>query len=277
MVQLSCFGDEIASDIETQIEVMTKNRIPCLELRTADGVPVLSLDDDHARIVKGKLDAAGIKVSAIGSPIGKIKISDPFEPHLEAFRRAIELAGLFGTQHIRLFSYFIPEGDDPAQYRDEVMARMSAKAEVAEEAGVLMMHENERDIYGDTAARCEDIVETVGSSALKHIIDPANFVMCGVKPFDDAYARYGAETTYFHIKDAVAATNEVVVAGDGDGQIAQILDALKKRDFSGILSLEPHLQMAGRSKGFTGPDLFAKAAAALRAIMNDVGLDEEPL
>jgi 3-dehydroshikimate dehydratase len=277
MVKLSCFGDEIASDIDTQIDVMIENKIPCLELRTTDGVPVLSLSEDHARAVRAKLDKAGIAVSAIGSPIGKIKISEDFEPHMEAFRRAIELADQFETKHIRVFSYFIPEGDDPGKYRDEVMKRMLAKAKVAEEAGVLMMHENEREIYGDTAKRCEDIVDTVDSSALKHIIDPANFVMCGVEPFDDAYNRYGAETTYFHIKDALATTNDVVVAGEGDGQIPEILDALKKRGFSGILSLEPHLQMAGRSKGFTGPDLFAKAAAALRAIMEEVGLEEETL
>lgn len=275
MVRLSCFGDEIASDIDTQIEVMQDNKVPCLELRTADGVPVLSMAEDHARAVRAKLDKAGITVSAIGSPIGKIKITDPFEPHLEALSKAIELARRFETKHIRMFSYFIPDGDDPAEYRDEVMKRMRAKAKIAEEAGVLMMHENEREIYGDTDERCEDIIETVASSALKHIIDPANFVMCGVKPFDEAYARYGDETTYFHIKDAVATTHDVVVAGVGDGQIPEILDALKKRNFSGILSLEPHLQMAGRSKGFTGRDLFAKAAASLRTIMEDVGLEEE--
>jgi len=275
VVKISCFGDEIASDIDTQIEVMTAQRVRYLEMRSADGVPVLTLDDDHARTIKDKLDASGIRVSAIASPIGKVKVTDPFDPHLDAFGRAIDLAKFFETPNIRVFSYYAPEGSEPAAYRDEIMRRMRAKADVAEQSGVLMLHENEKEIYGDTAERCEDILRTVSSPNLRAIIDPANFVECGVRPFDDAYRRYGAEVDYFHIKDAVGSTGEIVPAGDGDGQIPDILAALRDRDFAGVLSLEPHLKVAGKSSGFSGPDLFRKAVRALRSVMYEAGLTEE--
>ena len=142
MVKISCFGDEIASDIDTQIEVMVAQRVRYLELRSADGVPVLTLDDDHARTIKDKLAANGIRVSAIASPIGKVKVTDPFEPHLEAFGRAIDLARFFETPNIRVFSYYAPEGGRPVAYRDEIMRRMRAKADLAEKAGVVLALEN---------------------------------------------------------------------------------------------------------------------------------------
>ena len=48
-------------------------------------------------------------ISAIGSPIGKVKITDPFEPHMERFRKAVKLAEFFESPFIRIFSFYPPD------------------------------------------------------------------------------------------------------------------------------------------------------------------------
>ena len=79
--------------------------------------------------------AAQERIGAIiGSDLGKIGIEDPFEPHLERTRHAIDVAHFFGAPYIRIFSFFIPEGADADGYRDEVLRRTRAMVEVALEA-----------------------------------------------------------------------------------------------------------------------------------------------
>ena len=170
MAVLSAFGDEIAINIDEQIEVLQREGVRYLELRAADGIAVLDLTDEKAAEVKTKLDDAGIGVSAIGSPIGKVDIGQDFGAHLDRFRRALELADFFGTKYIRIFSYFMPEGADPADYRDEVLRRMGRKVELAADAGITLCHENESRIYGDIAARCHDLLAAIQDEHFQAIL-----------------------------------------------------------------------------------------------------------
>lgn len=273
MFTLSGFADEIAPELELQLDTLAALHIGYLELRGVWNKGVLALDDDELVRVKTALDARGIRVSAIGSPIGKIKIDDPFEPHLEAFEHALVLAEFFDCPYVRLFSFFVPEGE-AARHRDEVMRRMRALVDAARGRPVTLLHENERHIYGDTPERCLDLFQTVASPQLRMTFDPANFVMCGVRPYDQAYTLLANHIVYMHIKDGLMADQRVVPAGQGDGQVKQILAALHKRGYDGFLSLEPHLAVAGEFSGFSGPDRFAAAAQALRGLVADIGATE---
>jgi len=270
MFVLSGFADEISADLDVQLDVLENLGIDHLELRGVWGKNVLSLSDDETSTVKSELDQRGIKVSAIGSPIGKIEIDDPFEPHLDDFRRAMDLAEYFDCQYIRMFSFFVPEGraDD---YRSQVMERLSALVAEVEGRPLVLLHENERHIYGDIPRRCLDILQTIASPQMRLTFDPANFVMCGVRPFSEGYDLLKDYIQYVHIKDAIMAENRVVPAGEGDGEVGELLRALKERDYDGFLSLEPHLVVAGQSTGFTGPELFGVAVRALRGLLKGIG------
>ena len=105
----------------------------------------------------------------------------------------------------------------------------------------MLLHENEKDIYGDVPERVLDIVESVGSPALRLAWDPANYVQVGVTPFTDGYAKLRPHTVYVQIKDALLATGEVVPAGEGDGQVRETIRALAADGFDGFFSMEPHL------------------------------------
>lgn len=272
MWTLSGFADEIADELDTQIALVTDLGLRFIELRSAWGVNVLDLDDDQLQRVKDSLDAAGLGVSSIGSPIGKIGINDDNEPHLDRMRHCAEVAKFFGAPFIRMFSYFLPEGDDPDIYRDEVIRRLRQLTDIAEELGVTLIHENEKEIFGDIPRRCLDIVESVNSPALKLTWDNANFVQCGVRPFDEGYKMLSPHVVYLQVKDALFADGTVVPAGEGDGQFRETIRAYAADGYDGFVSLEPHLGFGHALGGFSGPENWRKAHQAFTAILAEEGI-----
>lgn len=268
---LTGFADEIAPDLETQLDVLEDLGIDHLDLRNVDEMNVLEFDEAKVQKVKATLDRRGFEVSSIGSPIGKIDVTDDFEPHLADFERTLELADEFDTENVRLFSYYLPEGDDPADHRDEVMRRMRTKVELAEDAGITLFHENEKDIYGDTPGRCRDLHATVDSPNFRAIFDPANYLEIGVHAYPDALLQVVEYVDYLHIKDAkFGERGEMRPAGEGDVDIEGLLRIMRDRGFRGFASLEPHLLHAGEREGYSGPDGFKEATRALCEIIDRV-------
>ncbi len=265
---LSAFGDEITDDLAAQLDILAAEGVHSLELRGAWGRNVLEFDANDLRRARELLDSRGFAVSAIGSPIGKSPIdgAPDFEPG--RLDRAAAAADALGTRLIRVFSFYVPAGQANA-HREAVMHRMGALARRAAELGVTLVHENERGIYGDTAERCLDILQTVGSPALRAAFDPANFVQCGVRPMAEAWPLLADYVIHVHIKDAVFADGSVRPAGQGDGAVPELLAALRERGYQGYLTLEPHLQIAGPSGGFSGAEGMRAAIRALRALLNE--------
>jgi sugar phosphate isomerase/epimerase len=265
---LSAFGDEIADDLETQLSVLADLDVRGLELRGAWGKNVLDLTEDGLARARALLDSYQCSVSAVGSPVGKSRLSQPREYEQERMQRAIRAAKALGTDKIRVFSFYY---DGPAeQARDEVIARMALLTEQAAQAGLTLVHENEKDIYGDIPERCQDILASVGSPALRMAFDPANFVQCDVRPIERAWPLLVDYVTHIHIKDAVFETGAVRPAGQGDGAIPELLATLNSRGYEGYLTLEPHLKVAGHSSGYSGADGMRTAVEALRGLLEAV-------
>ncbi|EIR3895743.1 sugar phosphate isomerase/epimerase [Enterococcus faecium] len=279
------FADEIASKLDTQIKGLKENGISHIEIRGINGKNISELTLQEAQEYHQQLQEVGIKVSSLGSPIGKISIEDSFEEHLALFQHVLELAGVFASPYVRMFSFFIPEGKEADEYHDEVVARWKQFLLVAKDhTKVTLLHENEKGIYGDTPERCLKLLKALNSSQVKAAFDPANFVQCDVEVFPHAYNLLKDFIDYMHIKDAKYADHSVTPAGKGDGKVGQVLSALVADKFKGFTSLEPHLSMFD---GFTdlekegvsivseksdGEKLFAVASDALKEIIvEDLG------
>lgn len=276
MIRLSAFADEISEDLDEQIAVLKGQGIHHLDLRGVWGTYVLDLSDSQVAEIKRALDGAGIRVAAIGSPIGKTRIDSPFDEHMERFERALELAVVFETPYVRLFSFYPPgEGQvSPETYRDTVLERLQAMTERAAGGDIILTHENEKDIYGDTIARCVDLMRSVDSPAFVSAFDPANFIQCGQTPYPDAYEALRPWVRYVHVKDATA-DGKVVVAGEGEARWPELLQSLRADGYDGVFSLEPHLSEAGRYRGFSGPDLFCEASQAFQQLLRAMEWDYE--
>src|SRR5450755_2595648 len=222
MIRLSAFADEISPDLEEQIAVLSLEHIHFLELRGVWNTNVLDLTDQQVAGIKETLDAHGIGVSAIGSPIGKVSIDSSFDEHLHRFERAIAVAHALQAPYIRIFSFFPPASQEeageggtasPAEYRDEVLRRLREMTARARAAGVILLHENEKEIYGDSIARCVDLLQNGDETHLRAILDPANFIQCGQTPYPDAYEAVRPWLEYVHVKEGLAGPNCCSVCG----------------------------------------------------------------
>jgi sugar phosphate isomerase/epimerase len=268
MWTLTGFADEISPELDEQLDTLADESIRFVELRSVWNKNVLDLTDGEVQKVGAAMSGRGIGVSSIGSPIGKVPIAGNFAPHLERFRRALHVAKVLQAPYVRIFSFFMPEGEDPAVYRDEVLGRMDALAKEAEDARVVLVHENEKDIYGDIPSRCLDILTQVDSPALRAAWDAANFVQCGVDhPYEEGYEALRPYVEYVHVKDALAGSGTVVPAGEGDGEIRETISALHVSGFDGFFSLEPHLASSGTYSGFSGPALFSRATGTFKNLL----------
>ena len=273
-MRISAFGDEAAVDFEEQLRVLQRLRIPLIDVRAAWGVNCSQFTDDHCAQISRLCAQFGIAVACMGSPIGKSPIQDPIHIESERLKRIGDIAHRLGTRNIRLFSFYpAAEHDDAAMQLS--IERLGALTEIAAANDLLLLLENEKGVVGDLPQNCLRILEAIDSPHFRFIWDPANFVQCGAADqvdawWDDLHPTIG----YIHIKDARLADKSVTVAGQGDGQIKELLRRLQASGYTGVLSLEPHLLEARHSSGFSGAEGMALAVGALRELMAEVGIDE---
>ena len=253
--KISGFSDEISADIKEQFQELNKLGICYFEPRGIDGTNISKLTEEEMFALKALMDEHGICASSIGSPIGKIKVSADFEAHMEVMKNVVKAANILGTKYIRVFSFYHEKNTEwTEEERAEVFRRIRVMIDYAQKEDVILLHENEKDIYGDTAERCLELMQEFAGPNFKVIFDPANFVQCQEDTMR-AYQMLRPYIEYMHIKDAMSCDESVVPAGYGDGNVKWILQNLFQTGFNGFLSLEPHL---GNFKGFA--DLEIEAA-----------------
>jgi 3-dehydroshikimate dehydratase len=267
MIHLAAFADEISPDLDEQIAGCTKCGIKYVELRSVAERNVLDFDRSMREEIKKKFTGHGLGVASIGSVIGKVKLSDSFEAHFERFKIAVELAEFFDAPLIRIFSYYgaFPGG------RDEVLRRMEKKVEYVQRFRPVLVHENDVRTYGEKAAQCLELHQTINSPKFRAAFDFANFLQTGENPLSN-WRLLKPYTAHFHIKDVIKSSGKIVPAGQGDGHVAEVLEDAYANGYSGFLSLEPHLSIAGQFSGFTGLDLFGVAVEALRDLAKKSGI-----
>ena len=237
---LSAFSDEYSEKLVEQCEALKGFGFNYMEIRGVDGKYISTLSKAEVSETKKVLDDYGIKVSSIGSPLGKIKIDGDLNSHLETAKHVFESANMLGTKNIRMFSFYLPEGKTREECKGQVFDALSKLLKLSEEHGLTLCHENEALIYGESPEKCLEILKYFGGK-MKCVLDMGNFVLDGYNPME-AYQLLKDYIEYFHIKDSLYA-GAIVPAGKGEAQIKNILDMYKasnKKDT--FITLEPHLQ-----------------------------------
>ena len=280
--KISGFSDEIASDIKTQFEVLNKLGIKYFEPRGVDGKNISELNDDEVKALKEKMEKYGIKVSSIGSPVGKVKLTDDLDAHFEMFKRVVKTAKMLDAKYIRIFSFYHDGEEWTDAERELVLSELKKLIAYAKENDVVLLHENEKDIYGDIAPRCLDLMKELYCDDFKAVFDPANFVQSNQNTVE-AYDMLKGYIEYMHIKDSLESDWSVVPAGYGDGHVDYVLKSLFESGYDGYLSLEPHLgtfeglaalEMGDIMKDLpeSGEGTFTVAYNALNKILNEIGV-----
>lgn len=287
---ISGFSDEISAELDKQIKVVKENSMSYISLRNIDGKNIgeYSFEEFKEKIFP-KLKKNNVKVSSLGSPIGKIFIDDErsYENQLKILKELCRIAKLTKTEYIRIFSFYIKNGEHK-KYKENVIKKLKKFAQIAENEGIILIHENEKDIYGDTFQRCKEIIIEVNSPSFKIAFDFANFIQCGEDTLK-AYELLKDDIVYIHIKDANYEDGQNVVCGTGEGKIKEILsDIILKRSYKGFLTLEPHLaqfeglknlelgnidEIIKNEKKLTGEEGYILQYRALIKILNELGVD----
>ena len=272
---LSAFGDEIADDVDEQLTVLNELGIRYLELRSAWGTNVLELTDAQVGRLIELCEAHSISISCVGSPIGKSQIDGPIEKVVDDLKRILDVAHMVGTDKVRVFSFY-PETDGLQAERVETsISRLRVLAEVAAERDVVLLLENEGGLVGDIPERCRALVEGVNSPHFRYVWDTGNYPQMGFeRSVDIGWPLLAKYTDCVQVKDCSVSDGTITVAGGGDGQVRQLLENLRDRNYEGFLALEPHLLIAGQRGGFSGAEGMKMAADALRRLMTVVGCQE---
>ena len=281
---LSAFADEAGATLDEQIAALKANGIKFIEPRCIDGKNIIDIPEAELKEIYEKLFANGIKVSSLGSPIGKFSIDDNFDEHLKAFEKAIRACKILKTDKMRMFSFYVSQ-ENLTEKRDEVIRRLNVMAKIAAEAGITLCHENESLIYGQMPAEVEDVIKNV--PGLKAVFDAANYRMNNADVYEGINATL-INLGYMHIKDAIFESQMIVPAGEGEGKIGEIIDIVNEKcDFPVYLSLEPHLfgfaayqlidshELKGKYTYSCGREAFDAAANSLKKVLTDYGYKEE--
>ena len=270
---LSAFADEASASLDEQIATLKALGISHIEPRNVDGTNVSDLTEEAAKAVRKKLDDAGIGLSSIGSPIGKVDIAGDLDKHIEKLKNTINVANILGAKYIRMFSFFVPVGHED-EYETQVFAGMERMVETARGTGVKLVHENEKAIFGDSTDRCVRLMERFAPE-LGFAFDPSNFVQCE-QDTKAGFPRLKKYLTYMHMKDSKFPSNaerehrdmgfEGVSdahrpVGQGDGNVSWIIDQLIDMNYEGFMTIEPHLTNCALVPG-TPVDKFNAAAHA---------------
>lgn len=261
-VSLCAFADEASPSLDGQIAALKRNGVSFLEIRGVDGRNVSKLSEKEVREVAMRLSDAGIRTFSVGSPIGKIRLDEDFEAHLDTFKRLCEYACILGASRMRIFSFYAAEGKDFDS--DAVFSRLDRMCEAAPHE-LCLCHENEKSIYGDTPERCVEIFSAL--PRLRAVFDPANFVQCGVDTLK-AWESLHTFVDYIHIKDALH-DGTVVPAGKGEGNVARIIGNYLAQGGE-FITCEPHLQSFS---GLSDLEHGEKTNIADRSLTNDEAFD----
>jgi sugar phosphate isomerase/epimerase len=273
----------------------------------------MKLDKSELKTVKTMQEDYGLKVTSIGSPIGKVKLLDrddgthnrfvPFAKYLkEDVQVAIERAQALDARMIRGFSFYHPRGTDPVPHVPQAAEQLGAIVEKCGAAELVFALEVEANLIGQNGRLMAELARRVDRPNLVCIFDGGNISSQNLDPVR-CFAEYQAmrkHLGYLHIKDykidpALEWTGVVdeerlknfVPADRGDSGHEAILRDLreslpaidrrmKKLGLAGVfLELEPHLKGGGQFGGFSGPDGLGVACRALCRLLDYVGIGYE--
>ena len=276
VITLAAFADEASADLAGQIAALKRNQLTHLELRGVDGKNCADLTAVEAKELRRRLDAGGVTVQTVGSPIGKVPVSQDPAQERERFLRVQETAQILGADKLRIFSFYRDASLSEDAGRERALNRLR---EFCDRAEITLCHENEKGIYGDGWEFCKVLCTQL---SLRAVFDPANFIQCGMDTAK-AWAELKEFTEYLHLKDA-RKDGVIVPCGEGVGNVPQILGDFLERG-GRYATVEPHLaHFAGRGQLEQGADrphaeyryndageAFDAAINAVKAIVTEKG------
>lgn len=252
---ISGFTDEVSDDLTLQIKALKELGWGHIDLRTVNGKNVSSLSDNEFDRVYDQLSENNIEIACFGSSVANWSRSalDAFELDLREMKQSARHMKKAGVRFIRIMSYKV---EHPIELGSDletvIIENIKQIVEVAEDHGLICLHENCETWGGQSCHHSLRLLEKVDSPALKLVFDTGNPVsmkyIYGPEPYSyqDSY-RFFKEVrehiAYLHIKDARLENGmaQYTFPGEGDGKVKEILRVIGENDMAIPISIEPHV------------------------------------
>ncbi len=256
--KLGIITDEITQDFEKALEFISSHSLHYCELRELWNKNLMNLSQEQLDRAKALIAKHRLRVSDLGTPLFKYNLPempaqptekrDTFQANFtdqdteDLLRRSFELARFFGTDKVRIFSYW--RVNDPEKAYPHVRARLAKAAEAAAKEKMVLVLENEPECNIGTGRELGRILRDVNSPGLRGNWDPANTVMLGEVPYPDGYREVRGLFAHMHVKDVKKdpQSGKLEWAPVGGGFIDWVgqFQALLADEYTGTMSLETH-------------------------------------
>lgn len=260
---LSAFSDEAGPSCQEQIRALQRAGLRFMDLRSVDGFNIAALPLEQARLVRQKLDAAGICVNMFGSPIGKLDLAEDMAIDMEKLRHLGELAPILGCNAVRMFSYYSRKAKlPPVDFQDQAMDRLRQLKRLARELGLVLYLENEVDLLGCKPHDMREIARQMRDETFRIIFDFGNYNAVREDVWQ-GWLMLHETTDALHLKDNLFTNGTMhhVPVGEGQGSVKRILADAVQRRWQGPVTVEAHLQHSA-AVAATGPSGEANQAFA---------------
>lgn len=258
-IPIAAITDEYSPDLQTALDAMVETGMTGCELRVLWGKNIMNLDSDELARARDLVQASGMQVVSIASPILKCVLpgapavdtrfqqdvfasKHSFEDQPRLAEHAFHIAKFFGAKVIRVFSYW--RSIEPEKCFDGVLKALDELSRSAEKEALIIGLENEHACNIATAAETARVMAALPNANLRVIWDPANCLISGQNPYPEGYRQLPADRiVHVHAKDCQVAGGHQYIFGplgtrsvDWKGQLA----ALKADGYKGFVSLETH-------------------------------------
>ncbi len=214
-----------------------------IELRGLEGVFLLP---EYPRFqgaefykTKKLIDESGIEIACV-SASASFATNDPeeWEKNREEAKAYIELAERLGSKLVRVFGGRVPEGvawDDCISYMAD---RLNEVGDFAKEHNVtIVLETHDNFILGKSIAEVMKGVTSEGVGVLWDVHHPYKL---GGEPLEETMNYLKEYVKHTHVKDSKGKGEnpELVLLGEGDVPLQEIVNLLKENGYDGYLSLE---------------------------------------
>ena len=251
MFKIGVVTDEISQDLNEAIEFAKSWGLEYIELHSVWGQNICDVDDATLSKVINIVRKSGLTVTNIDVLTLRCNLDDDDEyaEHIRHLQRSIEIAPLFDTDVVRLFSFWKEDNVDEEKW-ERIFEKLELPVRIAEREGVTLGFENVSSGNIGTSTDLTRMFDRFDSPNLKLIWDPGNAYAAGEPdPYPTGYERVKDRIAHVHVKDADFVDGKRVWLPVGAGKVdyeGQIR-ALIQDDYQGVVAVETHFRLPGDS------------------------------
>lgn len=248
-MKLTGIADEAGKDIRTQIKAHQELGWQEIEIRLINGqnASTAKLSDADFDAAVDAIATAGLTVTGFGSAIGNWSrpIAGDFAVDIADLKIAIRRMQRVNCKFIRTMSW-VQKDTPEAQWREEGIRRYKELTKLAEDGGIVLLHENCTGWACGSAEQMVEFHEAVNSPALGVLYDIGNVVGHGCRDPWGFYQTIRPLIQYVHIKDTrydphSNHSSNYAFPGEGDALVPRIVADLLRTGYDGTFAIEPHI------------------------------------